>query len=406
MAIITVISASFCHGDEIVSQVGEQLGYERLDDQILSTAAEKFGADRDKLQHALNGTGPFKYRQSKDRDKLLACLEVALAESIQRDDGLIVGMAGFLIPGNIAHILRVCLVADLPYRVAQAAAGAGLNEDQAHDRIKELDQQLVDNVMSLVSRSIYDENLYDMMLPVDRSEPAETARLICEQARADAVRPTDWSRAHARDFLLSARVKRALTEAGHSVEVFSENGRVTVGINERAFMMSRLQEKLKKLTREIDGVADVETKLGTRYTAPSINPWDDIDAGPKVLLVDDEREFVQTLSQRLKTRNLESSIAYDGEQALDMLQEDVPDVIVLDLLMPGIDGIETLRRVKRSHPDVEVIILTGHGSDREQAEAEDLGAFAYLRKPVNVNELAQLMREAYSRRRRNRQDHE
>ncbi|HOP06552.1 MAG TPA: response regulator [candidate division Zixibacteria bacterium] len=404
MAIITIVSASYCHGDEIVSQVIEQLGYERLDDLVLSTAAEKFNLDRDKLRHALNGSGPFKYRQSKDRDKLLACLEVALAEVIQRDDGVITGMGGYLIPGNIAHILRVCLVADLPYRVAQAVSSEGLSEDQAHERIKDYDQQLVDNVMSLVSRSVYDENLYDMMLPVDRSDVAATVKLICEQASSDAVRPTDWSRIHAQDFLLSARVKQVLTDAGHNVEVFSENGRVTIGINERAFMMSRLQEKLKRMAREIEGVTDVETKLGTRYTAPSINPWEDIDAGPKVLLVDDEKEFVQTLSQRLKTRNLESSIAYDGEQALDMLKEDVPDVIVLDLLMPGIDGIETLRRVKQSHPDVEVIILTGHGSDREQEEAEDLGAFAYLRKPVNVNELAQLMREAYSRRQRRNQD--
>ena len=406
MAIITVISASFCHGDEIVSQVTDQLGYDRLDDKILTTAADKFGQDVDKLRHSLNGTGPFKFRQSKDRDRLLACLEVALAEALQQDDGVIVGMAGFLIPNNIAHILRVCLVADLSYRAAQARERESLGEDQALERIKDFDRQLVDNVMSLVSRSVYDENLYDMMLPVDRSGPADTARLVCDQARADAVRPTDWSRSHARDFLLSARVKQVLTEAGHSVEVFSENGRVTIGINERAFMMSRLQDKLKRMAGEIDGVAEVETKLGTRYTAPSINPWDSIEGGPKVLLVDDEREFVQTLSQRLKTRNLESAIAYDGEQALDMLKEDVPDVIVLDLLMPGIDGIETLRRVKLSHPDVEVIILTGHGSDREQAEAEDLGAFAYLRKPVNVNELAQLMREAYSRRQRRSQDND
>ena len=113
-------------------------------------------------------------------------------------------------------------------------------------------------------------------------------------------------------------------------------------------------------------------------------------------------EFVDTLSERLRSRDIESSIAYSGEEALEKLQSGGADVIVLDLLMPGIDGIETLRRVKQSHPEVEVIILTGHGSDREQAAAEDLGAFAYLRKPVNLNDLAQVMKEAYAQRKQNK----
>ena len=145
------------------------------------------------------------------------------------------------------------------------------------------------------------------------------------------------------------------------------------------------------------GVNDVTVKLGSKYSPPSVNPWEDIEASPRILLVDDEKEFVQTLSERLRTRNIESSVAYDGEQALDMLQSEVADVIVLDLRMPGIDGIETLRRIKVQHPRVEVIILTGHGSKREQDIAEELGAFAYLQKPINVNELARVMKAAYLR---------
>jgi DNA-binding NtrC family response regulator len=115
------------------------------------------------------------------------------------------------------------------------------------------------------------------------------------------------------------------------------------------------------------------------------------------LLVDDEKEFVHTLSERLSTRNLESSIVYNGEEALDFVKNDEPDVMVLDLKMPGIDGIEVLRRVKREHPNVEVIILTGHGSDKEESLAEELGAFAYLHKPVNIDLLAQAMKEAYKK---------
>ncbi len=161
--------------------------------------------------------------------------------------------------------------------------------------------------------------------------------------------------------------------------------------------MERYKQRLTDLVSKASGVKNITVRLGPKYSVPSINPWANIEGQPKVLLVDDEKEFVHTLSERLKTRDLESSVAYDGEQALEILKEDVPDVMVLDLMMPGIDGIEVLRRIKRDHPEVEVIILTGHGSEREKALAQELGAFAYLQKPVNIDHLAKVMREAYSK---------
>ena len=114
----------------------------------------------------------------------------------------------------------------------------------------------------------------------------------------------------------------------------------------------------------------------------------------KILLVDDEREFVQTLSERLLMRDLGSAVAYDGESALEVVREDEPDVMILDLKMPGIDGIEVLRRVKESQPEIEVIILTGHGSEADRNTCMGLGAFAYLQKPVDVEELSATIRRA------------
>ncbi len=86
----------------------------------------------------------------------------------------------------------------------------------------------------------------------------------------------------------------------------------------------------------------------------------------KLLLVDDERQFVQTLSERLRLREIGSVVAYDGETALDMIREEEPDVMILDLKMPGIDGIEVLKRVKQTNPPIEVIILTGQGSEADK----------------------------------------
>lgn len=115
----------------------------------------------------------------------------------------------------------------------------------------------------------------------------------------------------------------------------------------------------------------------------------------KLLLVDDEEEFVKTLSERIHMRDLKSKIALNGEQALKIVDDQVPDVMVLDLKMPGIDGMEVLKRIRKAYPEVRVIILTGHGSEKEEKEARRLGAFEYLEKPADVDKLVHTIKHAY-----------
>ena len=121
------------------------------------------------------------------------------------------------------------------------------------------------------------------------------------------------------------------------------------------------------------------------------------DKKMKILLVDDEKEYVEALSERLQMRKHGSEIAYDGEQALALVKQEGPEVMVLDLKMPGIDGIEVLKRLRQEHPEVAVIILTGHGSSSDRNTCLELGAFAYLQKPVDIEELSATMRRAYAK---------
>ena len=104
----------------------------------------------------------------------------------------------------------------------------------------------------------------------------------------------------------------------------------------------------------------------------------------KILLVDDEEEFVKALSERINMREHDSKVAFDGNQALKQIDEERPDVMVVDLKMPGMDGMEVLRKVKKAYPDMQVIILTGHGSEKSEKEARTLGAFEYLQKPYTA----------------------
>ena len=104
----------------------------------------------------------------------------------------------------------------------------------------------------------------------------------------------------------------------------------------------------------------------------------------KVLLVDDEEEFVRTLSERIQLRDIGSKVVLDGEKAVESLEEEIPDVMVLDLKMPGMNGIEVLKKVKEAYPQVKVVMLTGHGSEKDEEEARKLGAFDYLQKPFGL----------------------
>jgi len=115
----------------------------------------------------------------------------------------------------------------------------------------------------------------------------------------------------------------------------------------------------------------------------------------KLLLVDDEEEFVKALSERMEMRDLKSDVSLSGEQALKTMDEDLPDVMVLDLKMPGMDGMEVLRRAKKAYPGVQIIMLTGHGSEKDEKEARRLGVFEYLQKPVEFEKLMRAVTNAY-----------
>jgi DNA-binding response OmpR family regulator len=117
----------------------------------------------------------------------------------------------------------------------------------------------------------------------------------------------------------------------------------------------------------------------------------------KLLLVDDERAFVDVLSNRLARRNIEVTKAYSGSEAIQALRGQDFDVAVLDLKMEDMDGIEVLKIFKKMLPAMAVIMLTGHGSERAAKSGIDQGAFDYLTKPCEFNELLAKIGEAVGR---------
>ena len=116
-----------------------------------------------------------------------------------------------------------------------------------------------------------------------------------------------------------------------------------------------------------------------------------------ILLVDDETDFLETMINRLKKRKLKVTGAGSGEEAIKILKETPMDVVVLDVRMKGLGGIQTLKEIKKMCPLVEVIMLTGHASLEVAVEGMEMGAFDYLMKPIGIDDLLYKLEDACKR---------
>ncbi len=116
----------------------------------------------------------------------------------------------------------------------------------------------------------------------------------------------------------------------------------------------------------------------------------------KVLIVDDEEEFARTLAERMSSRDIDVDIVGNGEDAITSVSKTVYDAVVLDLIMPGLDGIATLKEMLSINPDLQVILLTGKGTVSKSVEALKIGAFEFLEKPVKFDTLLEKINKAKS----------
>lgn len=122
----------------------------------------------------------------------------------------------------------------------------------------------------------------------------------------------------------------------------------------------------------------------------------------KVLIVDDEVEFASTLAERLVMRNYDAKAVYSAEDAITFIMKEPPDVVLLDLRMPGIGGFEVLNTIKGIDPTIEIILLTGQPKAEGIGEGIPTGLFDYIMKPVDIGELVKKISSAYEKRNKSR----
>jgi CheY-like chemotaxis protein len=406
MSVITIFNGIFCREDLVVEEALDRIGCELVTDKDLAAEASKvFGMTQSKIERAFSAKTPAFNKFTHELERSVASLRFALAERLFGDNLLIFGFAGQLIPKEVSHVLRVCLIADTKFRISVAMKERDLSEKDAVKLIHKHDTDCAVWINTLYAKNDpWDASLYDTLIPMDKKSVKEAATFIHENVNKDILKPTEVSKKAVEEFLLAATVEVALAREGHIVGVSARDGSVTLTINKQILMLQRLEEDLKSIAGKVRGVTSVETAVGKDYHPPHIYRKHDFEKPSRVLLVDDERDFVQALSERLLMRQMGSAVAYDGESALNLVNEEEAEVMILDLKMPGIDGIEVLRRVKETGRDIEVIILTGHGSEADKEICMKLGAFAYLQKPVDIDLLSDTLKRANEKLRRKKSE--
>jgi len=397
MSVISFFSGVYCKEQSVVAAVHETTGLPIVPDaDLVALAAKLSGLGADKIEKAFTAKTSVFNKFTHEKQRATAWLRLALATRLDEDAKCILaGFCGLLAPRELTHVLRVCLIGDAAFRRAVAIEESGLSDREAQRALERADEdRAVWTELVAGTKDPWSATLHDMVVPMDKTEVDAAADLVVKHLADPALRVTDASQAVARDFLLAARVEAVVTGKGHDVAVSAKDGVITLTINKKVLLLDRLETELRAIAAKVDGVRDVTTKVGKGFYQTDIYRRADFEMPTKVLLVDDEREFVQTLSERLSMREVGSHVVYDGESALDMMAEDEPEVMVLDLKMPGIDGIEVLKRAKLARPDVEIIILTGHGSEADRELCMKLGAFAYLQKPVDIELLSETLKKA------------
>lgn len=396
MSVVSISAGLFCHGEEVAGGVAKGLGCRLVDDDgLVELAAVQGRLGAGVLQRVLSGKKSVFDHLHHEQEMAVSQFNLAVALLVAEGNLVLWGLGSHLIPSELPQVLRVCLIADTAYRIKVAAGDHGLSEKEARGRLLKSDQMVTRWADQLHGVDPWQAELYDLLLPMDKRGIQDAVELICRHGDSDIFAVTDKEATVAQDYVLAARVQLALAEKGHFIRAHAVDSKVTLEINKRVLRPGRLEAELQKLAGSMEGVAGVEVKPGPGAHKADIYRAHDFQAPAKILLVDDEQEFVETLSERLMLRDMNAAVVYDGRQALEVVAGEEPEVMVLDLMMPGIDGMEVLHTMKRDHPRVPVVVLTGHGTTHDREACLAAGAFAFLQKPVDIEELSEIMRRAH-----------
>jgi two-component system, OmpR family, response regulator CpxR len=398
MPILSVTNGLYANSNDIVQIFGERLNCSIITDaDIIEKTHQTSKIKKTTLQKVVESKQIAFNDFTHEKEKSIIALKKNIADFVKEGNCIFYGLLGHLIPKEVSHVMRILIIAAKEKRIQNAVANTDLSEKEAIKEIYNADKQAFLWTAALFNKKAWDESLYDIVIPSRKFDAQQATKLVSEHLGKLPFNDEDIIKHEVFNYQLSAHIGSVLSEIGQELLVKSNDGNIVVTIDKKVLMLSKLQQKIIKTVQDIQGVKTVETKIGQNYYKSNIIHHFEFETPLRVLLVDDEKEYVQTLSDRLKLRQFASEIAYNGQEALDFTDQEDTEVILLDLKMPGVEGFDVLKKIKESKPHIEVIILTGHGSEKDRATCMELGAFAYLHKPADIDLITETMKKAYEK---------
>lgn len=401
MNVITIVSPKGCSENQLIKRICDRTNFQLVtDDEVFSELAKRLKTTQEKIRDCIVQPGLFSQINKLKNKQKLCLFKLVIGEKTQEGSKVYFGLGSYFFPMGLGNILRLSFGADLHYRIGNYAKDERVSIEKAEKVVRQYDKMLVEFTKRYFNKSPFDTSLFDANIDVSKYKKEEVIDKIIElQKLKSSGAKAEYGQSF-EDFILANKIQLWYLEKSEDVDVECGKNKIKIYLNKVKYLSSKNMENyienIRKMLPDFIGNKEVEITIGKGFDYPQ--PFGvELRETRKVLLVDDEVDFVDTLSERLQARWFKTAVTYSGEEALDKIEEDQPDVMILDLKMPGIDGIEVLRRVKQTHPDTEVIILTGHGSEKEKQLAFELGAFAYLEKPVDIELLSATIRKAYDK---------
>ncbi len=395
---IAVFSADFCRGNSVIKEFLERTGLKLVtDNNVVARASEISGMAEAKIEKTFSAKVSAMNRLTHEKERAFVALRLAMADFLREDNLLLSGYLSHLIPRGATHILKVCLVARLQYRVEEAISKQGLTEKNSRKLIARLDGERSAWVNTITSQSDpWASYLYDIVIPMDKTSVTAAVNLIEGHIHPDILKKTGASVQVLADYQLAARVEAALVNEGHySVGVSASSAKVSLTIDKPVLMVERLRQELKRLVGGVAGVENVECRLGKKFHGVSRYRNHEFELPVKGIVADEiDRDILTTLSERLLLRGTGFTVAHDEVSALEKVKKEQSDILVLDIKKPGMDGREVLMRLKETYPDLEIIVLTGYGTDVDKKKCLSMGAFAYIQKPVDIDVITDILEQA------------
>jgi len=398
MSIITITNGLYSNAEKTVIKLSEKLNSKIItDNDIIKNTHQTFGIKLSTLEKIVKSI-PIAFNDfTHEKEKGLAYIKKTISDITLSGNYILHGILGHLIPREISHVMRVLIIADKNTRIKNGISIYKHTEKETIKDIEQSDKFAALWTNTLFNKKSWDKSLYDIVIPSDKLNPDESVALISQHIEKLLSRKENFIKDEIANFRLVSDIDVVLSKIGQDLLVQADKGNVIVTIDKKVMMLTKFQQKIITAVQEIPDVNSVETKIGKNYYKRHIIHNYEFETPLRILLVDDEKEFVKTLSERLRMRQFTSEIAYNGQEALDFTDQEDTEVMILDLKMPGIDGFEVLKKIKKTQPDIEVIILTGHGTEKDRKTCMDMGAFAYLQKPADIDLITDTMKKAYKK---------